>query len=100
MFRGVLAQASALEVRNLLVLGPRPPEASHPSNLNVGEGAFVGPRTHDYRLSEGSPAIDAGVAIESVRTDRTGTARPQGTRVDVGAFERAARGPQPKVGTP
>jgi hypothetical protein len=97
VFRGVRAPASAIEARNLLVLGALPPEASHPSNLGVSESAFVNARTHDYRLAEGSPAIDTGLAIESVRTDRAETARPQGAGVDVGAFERAG---QPKAGTP
>jgi hypothetical protein len=97
VFRGVLAAASAIEARNLLVLGTLPAEVSHPSNLGVSENAFVSARIHDYRLAEGSPAIDAGVALESVRTDRTGIVRPQGAGVDVGAFERAG---QPKAGTP
>ena len=88
VFRAVNTPASAVEVRNMLVLGSRPAEASHPSNLSVSDTAFADSRRHDYRLAERSPAIDAGVAIDAVRTDRVGTARPQGSTVDVGAFER------------
>lgn len=41
------------------------------------------------RLSEGSPAIDAGadLSAESLLTDKIGTARPQGADYDLGAYE-------------
>lgn len=39
-----------------------------------------------YRLSAGSPCIDAGINM-GVDTDFDGTPRPQGEQVDIGAFE-------------
>ena len=78
-------------MRNLLVLGQKPAEAWQSSNLAVGATAFVNAAAHDYQLAPGSPAIDAGVAIDAVRVDRLGVARPQGTAYDIGAFERGPR---------
>jgi hypothetical protein len=47
-----------------------------------------------YRLSRRSPAIDAGTNIAAPQTDFDGVHRPQGKRVDIGAFEwRSAQGP-------
>jgi hypothetical protein len=50
---------------------------------------FVGYAAGDYRLRAGSPAIDSGTATDAPSTDYAGTARPQGTGVDRGAYERA-----------
>jgi hypothetical protein len=33
-------------------------------------------------------AVDAGIAIATVKTDRVGVARPQGAAYDIGAYER------------
>jgi len=87
-FETVLASSGGVDVRNLLMLGTRPVEASHPSNLSVGGSAFVDIDRHDYRLAPGSPAIDAGVTMVDVPTDRDGVVRPQGRAFDVGAYER------------
>jgi hypothetical protein len=43
--------------------------------------------TPDYRLYEGSPAVDAGVTIPWLTTDLEGIPRPQGDSYDLGAFE-------------
>lgn len=43
----------------------------------------------DLRLRAGSPAVDAGVDTLAPKTDITGTTRPQGKAVDIGAYERA-----------
>jgi hypothetical protein len=40
-----------------------------------------------YRLTAASPAIDAGTATVAPRSDFDGVHRPQGRRVDIGAFE-------------
>lgn len=90
-FRRVQSPGSGLDVRNTLVLGQRPPEMAHPSNLAVGPDAFVDAVADDYRLSPGSPAIDAGTAEAQEDTDRAGVPRLSGKAPDVGAFERQPR---------
>jgi hypothetical protein len=86
-FRAAGASAEALEVRNLLVLGALPQEASHPSNRSVGPEAFVDDAANNYALAPGASAIDAGIAILDVKTDRVGTTRPQERAYDIGAYE-------------
>ncbi len=86
-FRAAEAPAPDLRVRNLLVLGRRPGEAAHESNLEVGSAAFLDAGSHDFRLRPGSPAVDKGIALAEVTRDRNGVVRPQGKAVDVGAFE-------------
>lgn len=49
---------------------------------------LVSPANHDYRLSVGSPAIDAADAVTTDH-DLVGTMRPAGPRADLGAFELA-----------
>jgi Right handed beta helix region len=48
---------------------------------------FMNPSAHDFRLSGGSPLIDAGTSGVPVTTDFSGTPRPQGGAYDVGALE-------------
>jgi hypothetical protein len=43
--------------------------------------------TTDYHLGEGSPAIDAGLAIPWLKVDLEGAPRPQGSSYDIGAYE-------------
>jgi hypothetical protein len=87
-FQGASSGSSGLEVRNLLVLGSTlPSQASHPSNRNAPPEAFVDVAAHDYALTSGASAIDSGVGILEVTTDRAGTSRPQGAAFDVGAYE-------------
>ena len=45
----------------------------------------------DYRLSDNSPAIDAGVSGYAAATDILGVARPQGSGIDMGAHEFCCR---------
>ncbi len=76
------------DVRNVAILGADlPAEAVGRSNLAVGPEAFVNAPSHDYRLAPQSPAIDAGIDIHDVATDRAGISRPQGRAHDVGAYE-------------
>jgi hypothetical protein len=86
-FQAASSTSSGLDVRNLLVLGGLPKEASDSSNRGVGDNAFVNAAAHNYTLAPGSPAIDAGATIAAVDTDRAGISRPQGQAYDVGAYE-------------
>jgi hypothetical protein len=48
---------------------------------------FVDYALFDLRLKAGCPAIDSGSASLAPATDITGTARPQGDGIDIGAYE-------------
>jgi hypothetical protein len=48
---------------------------------------FAAPDSFDFRLLPGSPAIDSGVADRAPETDFEGKPRPQGDKVDIGAYE-------------
>ncbi|MFC5141944.1 right-handed parallel beta-helix repeat-containing protein [Actinomycetospora rhizophila] len=57
----------------------------------IADPAFVDFRhdgSGDYRLADGSPALDAGVSEGAPETDVGGVSRPQGRAVDLGPFER------------
>ena len=87
-FQAASSVSTGLEVRNLLVLGGTlPSQAAHPSNRNAGPETFVDVNANNYGTVAGSAAIDAGVAIPGVTSDRTGASRPQGSGYDVGAYE-------------
>ena len=89
-FRAASSGSAGVEVRNLLMLGPLPPEASHASNSSAGPETFVNVSADNYALAPGATAIGAGVVLPEVTTDRIGTARPQGNVYDVGAYEAPA----------
>jgi hypothetical protein len=55
-------------------------------NNRTGDPLFVG--LTDFRLRDGSSAIDSGAALAEVPTDKLGVARPQGRGYDLGAYER------------
>ncbi len=48
---------------------------------------FVDASRRDYRLQSKSPAIDSGLATNAPVTDYFGNSRPQGSGVDIGAYE-------------
>ncbi len=48
---------------------------------------FTDPGSGDLTLRAGAPAIDRGVADGAPADDVMGTARPQGTAIDIGAYE-------------
>jgi hypothetical protein len=87
-FEEASSSRSVLDVRNLLSVGPLPAPVTHTSNLRAGTDAFVDAAGHDYRLAAGAPAIDRGVSLPEVASDRIGASRPQGAGYDVGAYER------------
>ncbi len=49
---------------------------------------------HGFRPTAGSPAIDAGTTTGAPRSDFEGVRRPQGRRMDIGAFEWRSPGGQ------
>jgi hypothetical protein len=87
-FQAASSSVKGLEVRNLLLVGTRPAEANHGSNMGVSPVAFVNAAAHDYQLAPGASAVDAGIALIDVETDRLDVKRPQGKAFDVGAYER------------
>jgi hypothetical protein len=89
--------ASNVRVQNNLVYAPSVSTKSVVSgscsglvndhNLMMTSLGMVSPSTGDFRLTSGSPAIDAGTPLNWVRTDYVGTARPKGSQYDIGAYE-------------
>jgi len=51
---------------------------------------FVNAESFDFHLKAGSPAIDAGKANRAPKRDFDGKRRPQGDKVDIGAYEHIA----------
>lgn len=91
--------ASTIAAQNVLVLA-----ASLPTELSVGTHAtaassdFVDSAGHDYHLVAGAGAINTGVTVRDLLTDRDGTARPAGEGYDIGAYELCASACSPVDG--
>ncbi len=67
-------------------------------NLSGTNPLFINAATADFHLQAGSPAIDAGMTISQVTTDKDGNARPAGAAYDMGAYEFGGSGlPAPTV---
>jgi hypothetical protein len=64
------------------------------SLLSSPDQLFVNSNSSDYRLKQGSPAIDRGVTLDEVTDDLLGVPRPSGAAYDIGAYEFAS-GVQP-----
>jgi hypothetical protein len=67
-------------------------DATASSNLesrNIYEIDFVNPFQDNYALSNGSPAVNAGINLGSqgITFDYIGTERPQASKFDIGAYE-------------
>lgn len=52
-----------------------------------GDPSFLNEHGGDFRLSAGSPAVDAGSPAGAPAADFSGTVRPCGDSVEIGAFE-------------
>jgi hypothetical protein len=65
------------------------------NNLFGTDPLFVNPAAKDFRLQNGSPAINAGATLSAVSTDILGVARPQGGAYDIGAYEMGGGVPTP-----
>lgn len=55
-------------------------------NRSVAPG-FASTSTLDFSLPAGSPCVDAGTSSGAPASDRRGVYRPQGSAVDIGAYE-------------
>ncbi len=88
---------SNIHIQNSCVVGGWPGEG----NIGVYP-EFVDPDNGDYRLEDGSPCIDSGLASEAPSADIDGTERrATDSEVDMGAFESPdAYAPQTIGGTP
>ncbi len=56
-------------------------------NSVICDPMFVNPENNDFHLQSGSSAIDKGVTLADVPTDKDGIIRPQGCCYDIGAYE-------------
>jgi len=61
---------------------------------------FVDAAKNDLHLKAGCPAVDKGSATQAPKTDHDGVPRPQGTAVDVGAYEWVKPGTKFDAGSP
>ncbi len=121
----IFIHAGVLEIRNSISYGNIGGTTDNPDcrrnggTVNVNTGNLFGnssctgttfstanPRLIDrtsaatphYALQAGSPAIDAVPCLTGVTQDQLGTARPQGSNCDIGAFEYVPPPPQQPVG--
>ena len=96
IFRAASSTAAGLDVKNVLFMGGTSGELAGASNMPAPAAYFVNAAAHDYRLRSTSLAIDAGVSLIPVTTDRLGIVRPLQRYWDVGAYEY--RSLQPALG--
>jgi hypothetical protein len=83
--------ANNLTFRNNVNYDTYAENSSHVSGGIIADPQFVNyikTGGGDYHLKSTSPAIDKGSATYAPATDIDGVARPQGSAVDIGAYER------------
>lgn len=64
------------------------------SKVSTPSALFIN-ATSNFHLKSGSPAIDAGLTLASVKKDFDGKVRPAGSSSDAGAFEAASTAVKP-----
>ena len=69
----------------VMIVG-QPREVAFSTNWERKDPRFLSPM--NFRLREGSPAIDVGLRLVEVRVDADGVRRPRGQGYDLGAYER------------
>ena len=99
VFRAASSTAAGLDVKNVLFMGSTSSELTGASNMLATTAFFVGAAANDYRLRAGSLAIDSGISLTAVTTDRAGNSRPTGRFWDVGAYEYTPSGLPPGPGS-
>ncbi|MFO1152046.1 MAG: DUF4082 domain-containing protein [Rhodospirillales bacterium] len=68
--------------------------------INGGNPQLVNAGARDFHLLSSSPAINRGMTITGLTTDKDGVTRPQGSAYDMGAFEYGGTTPPPSDITP
>ena len=92
---GSSAALAEITVEHNLVFGPTECSNDYPQCAELSGGTsnlsadprFVDMTADDLHLVADSPAVDAGLAIAGLVVDYDGVTRPQGSGVDIGAFE-------------
>jgi hypothetical protein len=90
-FQAASSTRTGVSVKNCLFYGSTLPVEAPAANANkvASSSLFVGSASQNYHLVAGATAIDTGMVLSGVTTDRDGAARPQGAAYDVGAYEYA-----------
>ncbi|MGE5351160.1 MAG: T9SS type A sorting domain-containing protein [Acidobacteriota bacterium] len=70
--------------------GTLPAGTHYTGDIWGSDPKFVNPAGRDYHLQQTSPLIDKGFVLTDLSSDFSGTARPQGTCYDMGAYEYAS----------
>ncbi|HEX2868560.1 MAG TPA: T9SS type A sorting domain-containing protein [Ignavibacteriales bacterium] len=70
--------------------GTLPQGTHYQGDLWGTDPKFVDPSQRNYRLQAASGLIDKGCQLSEITSDLSGTARPQGTGYDMGAYEYAS----------
>jgi PKD repeat protein len=71
-----------------IVVGYSAVQGGLPGTGNIeADPLFVDADNGDFRLMPGSPCIDSGTAFFAPETDIRGVSRPQGSGIDMGAYE-------------
>ena len=82
VYNGLVSSATPSGLALTANLANTDPKLVNPGSATMDNSTMV-----NANLMTGSPAIDAGLTIPDVTNDYAGTARPQGSGYDIGAFE-------------